>query len=64
MNKQTVQEFMNSATAKRVMKEEGVAGVARLAMMAGNVKRDNDLRELAGRLMNKEGEKVISIKGA
>ena len=53
MNKQSVQEFMNSDPAKRVMKEEGIAGVARLAMMVGNVKRDNDLRELAGRLMDK-----------
>jgi hypothetical protein len=44
---------MNSDTAKRVMKEEGIAGVARLAMMAGNVKKDNDLRELAGLLMDK-----------
>jgi hypothetical protein len=53
MNKQSVKEFMNSDPAKRVMKEEGVEGVARLAMMVGNVKRDNDLRELAGRLMSK-----------
>ena len=62
MNKQTVQEFMNSATAKKAMKEEGIAGVARLAMMAGNIKKDNDLRELAGRLMNKEGKKVVPAK--
>lgn len=53
MNKQTVQEFMNSAPAKRAMKEEGVEGVARLAIMLGNVKKDNDLRELAGQLMSK-----------
>jgi hypothetical protein len=53
MNKQTIRDFMASPLVQEALKIDGEVEVGRMAMMAGNLEKNQDLREFGQRLLNK-----------
>ena len=52
MNKEKIKEFLKDPLVKDAMKTDGKAEVGRMAMMAGNLDNDKDLREFGQLLIN------------
>jgi hypothetical protein len=52
MNKQKIKEFLNDPLIKEAMKTDGKAEVGRMAMMAGNLENDEDLRKFGQELID------------
>ena len=53
MNKQTIKDFLANPLVKEAMQIDGPIEVARMAIMSGNLDRDQDLREFGQRLLEK-----------
>ena len=53
MNKQTIKEFLADPLVKEAMKTDGEAEVGRMAMMVGNLEKNQDLRKLGQHLLDK-----------
>ena len=53
MNKQTIKGFLADPLVKEAMKTDGEAEVGRMAIMVGNMEKNQDLREFGQRLINK-----------
>ena len=53
MNKQTIKEFLADPLVQDALKTDGEAEVGRMAMMVGNLEKNQDLREVGQRLINR-----------
>lgn len=51
MNKQTIEKFLSDPYVKEAIKD-GPEEVARMAIMAGNLEKNSDLREFGEKLMS------------
>ena len=52
MNKQTIKDFLADPLVQDALKTDGKAEVGRMAMMVGNMEKNQDLREFGQRLIN------------
>jgi hypothetical protein len=52
MNKDSIKKFMADPLVQDALKTDGSAEVGRMAMMIGNLERNQDLREFGQRLLN------------
>jgi hypothetical protein len=59
MNKQTIKDFLADPFVQEAMKTDGPGEVGRMAIMAGNMEKNQDLRvfgeELMGRVYQSKG---------
>jgi len=53
VNKQTIKDFLADPLVKEAMKTDGEAEVGRMAMMVGNMEKNQDLREFGQRLLDR-----------
>jgi len=53
MNKQKIKDFLADPLVKQALKEDGEVEVGRMAMMAGNLDDDEDLRFFGQKIMDK-----------
>lgn len=53
MNKQTIKEFLADPLVQEALREDGAAEVGRMAMMVGNLEKNQDLREFGQRLLDR-----------
>ena len=53
MNKQKIKEFLADPLVKDAMKTDGEVEVGRMAIMAGNLDNDEDLRAFGEKLLEK-----------
>jgi hypothetical protein len=51
MNRESIKQFLNDPLVREAMKTDGRQEVGRMAMMAGNLERNQDLREFGQRLL-------------
>ena len=51
MNRQTIKEFLAAPMVKEAMRTDGPKEVGRMAIMVGNLERDQDLREFGEMLI-------------
>jgi hypothetical protein len=54
MNRLSLEEFLNDPEVKATREREGSRGLARLAIMAGNLSKNEDLRTLGGKLLDSD----------
>jgi hypothetical protein len=54
MNKQTIKDFLADPLVQDALKTDGKAEVARMAIMAGNLEKNQDLRIFGEKLMQSE----------
>ena len=53
MNKQTIKVFLADPLVQEALREDGEAEVGRMAMMVGNLEKNQDLREFGQRLLDR-----------
>lgn len=53
MNKQTIKNFLADPLVQDALKTDGKAEVGRMAMMVGNLEKNQDLREFGQLLINR-----------
>jgi len=53
MNKQTIKNFLADPLVQDALKTDGEAEVGRMAMMVGNLEKNQDLREFGQLLINR-----------
>jgi hypothetical protein len=51
VNKKTIEKFLADPLVKQALKEDGKAEVGRMAIMAGNMDKDEDLRLFGEKLL-------------
>ena len=54
MNKQMIKNFLADPLVQEALREDGEAEVGRMAMMVGNLEKNQDLREFGQRLLDRE----------
>jgi hypothetical protein len=59
MNKQTIKDFLADPFVQEAMKTDGPGEVGRMAIMAGNIEKNQDLRLFGETLMSR----VYQIRG-
>ena len=53
MNKQTIKNFLADPLVQDALKTDGEAEVGRMAMMVGNLEKNQDLREFGQKILNR-----------
>jgi hypothetical protein len=54
MNKQTIKDFLADPLVQDALKTDGKAEVGRMAIMVGNLEKNNDLRKFGEKLLEAE----------